>query len=85
MDYRGGTYITQVEAPDRKKAMLTWAENIDYKKIKYMGEKSKPIIKKQIEDGYDEESPVEGLKFVYCFLVKINHHIAIVDIVETRN
>jgi len=85
MDYRGGTYITQVEAPNRKKAMLAWAENIDYKQIKYMGEKSKQAVKQQIEEGYDEETPVEGLKFVYCFLAKINHHIAIVDIIETQN
>ncbi len=41
LDFKGGTYISQVLNVDITSALIVWAETLDIKPIKYIGASSK--------------------------------------------
>lgn len=55
MEFRGGTYISQVKEANVKAAMTLWAKSLDITQIQYLGEKGKLELQKELE----EEEPNE--------------------------
>jgi hypothetical protein len=47
MEYRGGTYISQVEAPSIEIAVVCWAEELNPSEITHLS----PALKRQVVDG----------------------------------
>lgn len=52
MNYKGGTYISQIEANDKNAAMASWIQNLDTSQIKGFSRSDK---KRVIDAGFLEE------------------------------
>lgn len=50
MDFRGGTYISQVNAKNLKEGINIWSLNLDTKPIKYFGNVAKNELIEQVLD-----------------------------------
>ncbi|MCC6722869.1 MAG: hypothetical protein IT258_00065 [Saprospiraceae bacterium] len=51
MDFRGGTYINQVEADTLEDAILLWPDSLTVQEIKHFGEKSQEALKLKLADA----------------------------------
>ena len=75
MEFRGGTYITQVYAVTLEEAILNWGEKIQIQKIKHLGLKSNKEIRFILLNPDDDDKPVEldGGKNIWflCLLLKV--------------
>jgi hypothetical protein len=69
LDYRGGTYISQVRARSPRAAAKQWARALDVVGVKHLGAKGKQKIITNLEnDEYCLNEPVAltGLVGVWC-------------------
>jgi hypothetical protein len=85
LDYRGGTYVSQVEASGPRAALLAWAAALDPRQVKFLGERRKQKLIRELElDEYDLAEPValDGLRNVWCTDVSLPPF-ALVNIVAT--
>ena len=82
LDFRGGTYLSQVEAVDPFEAKAIWASNLDYKNIEGIGKKTKKDLIIQVDD--EEPIPIVGLKKVWCISVLLRGHLGMVHYVQTE-
>jgi hypothetical protein len=83
-DYRGGTYISQVEAEDENQALILWGQNINPEEIQFLGKKLKEKLNKEIHEMlYEIESgptPINGVKNCWCAGIFLS---GLVDIIKT--
>jgi len=63
-DYRGGTYIAQVNAPDQNGALLNWADYL--RKERPFGRSSSWMAKAITADKDYRPSAITGLSKVWC-------------------
>ena len=83
MDFEGGTYISQIKNTTLKKAVISWAKNLNCLNISYFGDKSKnQILKYLLEEEYSPVQ-VDGLKNVWCTSFLLFKGSAIVHIIKT--
>ncbi len=54
LDYRGGTYISQVRESSPDDALLTWARTLDPRPIYGMGEKTKVELMDELLDDHKD-------------------------------
>jgi hypothetical protein len=69
LEYRGGTYISQVRAGSPRAAAKQWAHTLDIGVVKHLGAKGKQQIIRSLEnDEYCLHEPVAltGLVGVWC-------------------
>jgi hypothetical protein len=69
LDYRGGTYISQVRADGPREALVTWANELDYSEIKYLGKRGKQRLIDALENdpyGINAVTELGGLKNAWC-------------------
>ncbi len=87
MDFRGGTYISQVNAPNQNKAAEIWANEINTKEIMYFSEKSKQELIKALPELIKENEIVEldNLLNIWSFTFQFKTGFAIVNIIKTSN
>lgn len=87
MDFRDGTYISQVKASEQIKAVEIWANKLNTKEIMYFSEKSKSqliiAIPELIKDN--EIVTLDNLQNVWTFTLQFKTGFAIVNIIETSN
>jgi hypothetical protein len=84
LDYRGGTYISQVRARTPRDAAKKWTRTLDVNEVKHLGAKGKQkLISNLEEDAYGLNEPVAltGLTGVWCLSMPIPG--GRVNIVET--
>ena len=67
MEFRGGTYISQVEDSSLDVAMYKWAENLPVNEIQYIGKKSKNELIKRMLGKEDYPVLLEGMDNVWCY------------------
>ena len=81
MEYAGGTYISQVNAPSAKSACVKWAHKLDASEIKGLGIKSKESLINQMKD----EIPVALNDTVnaWCMSALIRDKLALINLVQT--
>lgn len=85
LDYRGGTYVSQVEASGPRAALLAWAVALDPRDVKFLGEKRKQSLIRELEhDEYDLYDPVAlaGMRNAWCTFAPLPS-LALVNIVAT--
>lgn len=82
MDYRGGTYVSQVQAENLVEACKIWAKNLDVSTIKYVGEKTKSKIVKELMNENFSITPLKDLRNVWFLVVNFNG-LAFLNIVRT--
>ena len=67
VNFRGGTYCTQVHASDVTKSVLKWIEQItkEQNQIQYLGDKIFDELKKEAGDENNELVPLKALKNIW--------------------
>lgn len=80
MDFKGGTYISQVQSENQKNALEKWALELDTSEIFGLGDAGKARLLK----GARSEEPIalEGLSQVWCAYCLIPGP-ALINIVQT--
>lgn len=64
LQFRGGTYISQIEAPNAMMAKDQWARNLDEHSIEGMGSRIKASMIKSVAE--DVPTPIAGMNDVWC-------------------
>ena len=82
LDYKGGTYISQIKARTHKEACLKWADQLDPKVIFGMGPTGKASLQKQIAG--EEPVLLQGLKNVWCQWSSVHGKGALINIIQTE-
>ncbi|MCP4350393.1 MAG: hypothetical protein GY795_33410 [Desulfobacterales bacterium] len=77
LDYKGGTYISQVTDNLPEDAVKKWIDKLDPEQI---GIKT---ASKVISDPDENISPLDTLKNVWCMTFMIDDELALVNIVKT--
>ena len=82
MDYAGGTYIDQVDAPSVNLACIKWAENLDSSQIYGIKNKRKELLMREMQDA----SPVQldGLVNAWCTSALVAGRLALINIIKTE-
>lgn len=88
MEFRGGTYISQVKSISLEESMEDWINKIEKerKQIYQLGLKSIEDIKEQLlgEDPYESPVLLNGLVNVWHFTVSTRNGFGYVNIVKTE-
>ena len=72
MDYRGGTYLSQVEARNKETAMRLWLEQLEVGfHADFTNDVKMALIKEDFE-FYNVPTPITGLKNTWGFVLRIN-------------
>lgn len=66
MNFRGGTYISQVNAMNIDGALTEWARNLNINEIQYFGSKSKLELFELISQEYVYPILIQGMESVWC-------------------
>jgi hypothetical protein len=81
LDYRGGTYISQVRAPNYKTAPRVWAEKLDLTAI---GKLEKGFGDKLVASISEEKpAPLDGVAKTWCLSSCPVKKLALVHFVQT--
>lgn len=82
IDYKGGTYISQVEDEiSLQNACNKWIEQLNPNDIYGFGEKSKSLLKKDLSEA--QIMAINGVDNVWCFISSIRKTLLLVNIVKT--
>jgi len=82
LDYRGGTYIQQVEAANEERAVEAWARVLNLDDIQGLTAKSRPML--QAKFLGQELAPVSGSKSVWCVSARLRGSLALVHVIRTE-
>ena len=85
LDFKGGTYISQVIDDNVNSALQKWALNLDVKAIKNIGEKIKDLIIQNIINNTEAALPIvlDGCINVWCTSMLVRGHLILVHIINT--
>lgn len=83
MDYRGGTYITQISAPTELKACIKWANDLDLSSHKYIGPKGKRDLIEEMHDKDMKPVLLQECINAWCTCALIRGTCAHINIVQT--
>jgi hypothetical protein len=84
MEYRGGTYISQVEARYPDQVLQSWARNLDPRSIAFFEEQHKLELIAAIEEHNDAQlTPLAGLTNSWCATTLISDELLLINIVAT--
>ena len=66
MNFRGGTYISQVNAMNIDGALVDWAKNLNINDIQYFGPSSKLELIELMSQDYIYPVLIHGMENVWC-------------------
>jgi hypothetical protein len=81
LDYKGGTYISQIRAASPSKATEAWARKLKRMTIQGMGDKSKERLAQELSD--EVPIPIDGLERTWCSTALIQGQLVLINLVET--
>jgi len=79
-EYRGGTYLAQIEAAGPREAVARWLEQISAEELQaWIADRA------AMEEAFAEEVPIaiRGLRNVWCVTRTLNGDLALANIVAT--
>ncbi|APR84376.1 Hypothetical protein A7982_09725 [Minicystis rosea] len=82
LDYRGGTYVSQVQAGDPKAALREWIDVVELDAIHGLTSKSRDVFRAAFAD--ERIVPLDGVTNVWCVGDLVRGKGALVNIIETR-
>ena len=87
VDFRGGTYCTQVFAKDLDESLIKWIERlkIEKKDIKFLGDKTIEQLEKQIGDSDERPVLLTGLLNIWCATYSTRKGFFWVHIIQTND
>ncbi|RFM36231.1 hypothetical protein [Chitinophaga silvisoli] len=83
MQFRGGTYISQVESKNLSEATTLWVKQLKIEEIKHLGEKGQIEMIKEAENF--ELFALKSLKNIWFFCFGIKAGFIMVNVVKTDN
>jgi hypothetical protein len=83
LDYKGGTYISQVSARTLKQATVKWAEGLEVEEMYGLGAASKIKLIREMKGDEDKPALLNGLKNVWCQTSLIRGRGALINIIKT--
>lgn len=69
LEYRRGTYITQLTAKDPREALVRWARGLAPKLVARLGVRAKATlirVRAERDSRVDDPTPIAGLSNVWC-------------------
>lgn len=81
MDFRGGTYISQVPGHEPHEAMMEGIANLPLDGIEYMGARTKEALLE--EASYSEPVEIEGHHNVYIATLSPFGHFTVIHMIQT--
>lgn len=85
VDYRGGTYLSQVVARSVAQALSRWADTLDATALGGLPAKSLPGFVHELKDEGRDAAPISGLVGVWCITLSVDDCLALIHVVETRD
>lgn len=79
LDYQNGTYVSQVRAPNVRRAPKVWARSFDYTVVPGLGAKTAG----QLAQELDEPVALTGIKQTWCCTALLRGHLALIHFVQT--
>ena len=83
LDYRGGTYVSQVRAASPRRALSLWAQRLHSQGVPGVGGATADRAQAEITAMGIPPTPVEGLPHVWCSSLLISGHLALLHIIAT--
>jgi len=83
MDYDGGTYVSQVRSSSPIGAARKWAQSFDTRGVEGIGEASKLQMVNELNSGFEEPVPLEGMLNTWCIHFVLRGKSALVNFVKT--
>lgn len=83
MEFRGGTYISQVSAENIEQGLVNWCNDLKIDEIKFFGKKTKENIRAVLEEEYNTPTPLESVANVWHFSIRIKVGFLFINIVKT--
>jgi len=86
MEYRGGTYVSQVQAQDVDGALHSWAAALDVLGIAEFDERGKADLIKEIETQFLNgvgPVPLRGLASAWCTSASISGSWMLINLIAT--
>lgn len=80
-EFRGGTYIEQINGDSVMEAANTWANNVKISDIKHLGEAGKSELINQIKT--ENPTPLNGLHHVWCISGILRSGYFLINIIQT--
>lgn len=81
MDYRGGTYISQLEAEAADQVLPLWAQKLDPRSIADFEERHKQELIAEVKQ--DQLAPLDGLVNAWCKSALISNSLALINVIAT--
>ncbi len=87
MEFRGGTYISQVEATSERQAVKRWADQLNPQEVQDFDEQSKEQLIMDIPEMIEEEmvASVDSLENVWSFTYQFPKGFAFINFVKTMD
>lgn len=82
LEYRGGTYVSQVSARSSPLAMKAWARKFMEMNVPELGARSKSdLVEKILRDA---PTTLDGLKNAWCSSALVRSHLALIHFTQTE-
>jgi hypothetical protein len=82
MEYKGGTYLSQVESGDVREAVEKWATSFNYEAVEGMTASSKEVVLEDIM--HEDPASVSGLTNTWACCIQIENDVALLHIIRTE-
>ena len=84
LEFRGGSYVSQVRAASPYKALQRWAEHLDPDSVAFMGRKTKKALLQRVATPVLKPQRLDGLCNAWRFAEDINGHLVWILIIRTE-
>ncbi|MEZ4799621.1 MAG: hypothetical protein R2809_07590 [Flavobacteriales bacterium] len=81
MEFKGGTYISQVIADNEEKACNQWAESLNIDEIEGFGIRAKQALFVELKN--EEATPIMNNKNIWMMGVDLLGHYSVIHIIKT--
>lgn len=83
LEYRQGSYVSQVEARSEAEAVKKWVACVEIDAAYGLTEKSRPLLTSQFPE--DRAVALTGIKNVWCCTARLRGNLALLDIIKTAS
>jgi hypothetical protein len=81
LEYRGGTYISQVRAQSSNSALRVWARTLNKTELSQLDTHTKSSLVEKVQS--DIPIAIEGVKNTWCCTALLDQHMAIINFTQT--
>jgi hypothetical protein len=83
MEFRGGTYISQINAASPHLACIEWAKRLQVQEVPGLGQSGQLGLIKEMQE--EEPVQIQDAQSVWCVSARIHGPLALVNLVDTAS